>query len=451
MPSRYVRSPLPRRWVACSLLVAGSLVGAQGPIGDQEPPAERTAAGLSRDSTQIYSRAKASLFQVRVLTTAGRSQISAGSGFVVGTDGLAITNYHVVSSLVLDPERYVAEAVGTGGERDTLTVLKVDVLNDLALVRLQSRHDWPALQIDTRELMQGERLYSLGNPLDLGFAISEGSFNGIVTRPYYPQILFSGALNAGMSGGPAVDGAGRVIGVNVSKRSGGEQLSFLVPARFVAALASAGTQVSQQPSKAQFEAEIARQLHEHQATIANRLLAREMAVRSLGPYRVPVTEAPGIRCWATDTPRPELRYQTSRLSCVDESTPYLENDLRGGYISVQHEYYSTEHLSPLQFLNVYSKAFGTEALGSYKNRHWTTPECTDEFVERPGGQGLPLRAVMCVRAMRKFEGLYDFALITATVDESQRGVITRVRATAVSRDNGERILQAFIDSTRRVP
>ena len=69
-----------------------------------------------------------------------------GSGFVVGADGLAITNYHVVSSLVLDPERFVAQAVGTGGGNDELDVLKVDVLNDLALIRLNSR-DWPALPL----------------------------------------------------------------------------------------------------------------------------------------------------------------------------------------------------------------------------------------------------------------------------------------------------------------
>ena len=103
---------------------------------------------------------------------------------MVSSDGLAITNYHVVSKLVLDPSRYVAEAVSTAGDRDDLTVLKIDVLHDLALVRINKRHDWPPLKISSKVLRQGERLYSLGNPLDLGFAISEGSFNGLITRPY---------------------------------------------------------------------------------------------------------------------------------------------------------------------------------------------------------------------------------------------------------------------------
>ena len=91
---------------------------------------------MSRDASRIYANAKGSLFQVRILTATGRSQAAAGSGFVVSSDGLAITNYHVVSKLVSDPGRYVAEAVSTAGERDDMTVLKIDVLHDLALIRI---------------------------------------------------------------------------------------------------------------------------------------------------------------------------------------------------------------------------------------------------------------------------------------------------------------------------
>ncbi len=213
---------------------------------DAPAPAQpRVPAEVSADASRVYAQAKASLFQVRVLTADGRSQASAGSGFVVMNDAagtLGITNYHVVSQLVLDPARFVAEAVGTGGETDDIAVLKVDVRNDLALIRLKQRR-WPALQLRDRALVQGERLYSLGNPLDLGFAISEGAFNGEIVRPYYPQLLFSGAINRGMSGGPAVDGGAAVVGVNVSKRLDGEQISFLVPARFITDLLAAGAAV----------------------------------------------------------------------------------------------------------------------------------------------------------------------------------------------------------------
>lgn len=443
------------RSVGCALAASAVLCVASAPAlartTNPAPPAAQSDAGPdpSRDASRIYARAKASIFQVRVLTSAGRSQVAVGSGFVVGVDGLAVTNYHVVSSLVLDPQRFVAQAVGTGGGTDDLEVLKVDVQNDLALIRLKTQRDWPPLPVELRDLNQGERLYSLGNPLDIGFAISEGSFNGVAIRPYYPQILFSGAINRGMSGGPAVDYTGRVVGVNVSKRLDGEQISFLVPARFVTTLVASAGDRRAQPTKDEFASDIAMQLREHQATMTDRLLAAPLALRALGPYRVPVTEAPGIRCWASDSPRPELLYETTRLSCVNQSAPYLQSSLTGAFISVQHDYYSSDRLASMQFLRVYSLGFGKESFGTYKSLHWTEPECTDSFVQRTGGGGVPLRAVLCVRAMRKFEGLYDVALLTATTDDSHRGVITRMRATAVTLENGQRIARAFIDAMER--
>ena len=51
-----------------------------------------------------------------------------------------------------------------------------------------------------RPLARGERIYSLGNPLDIGFAVTEGTYNGLVQRSFYPRIFFGGALNPGMGG-----------------------------------------------------------------------------------------------------------------------------------------------------------------------------------------------------------------------------------------------------------
>src|SRR6201999_2275505 len=80
------------------------------------------------------------------------------------------------------------------------------------------------------ELGQGARVYSLGNPHDVGLSIVEGTYNGQLAETLFERIHFTGSLNPGMSGGPAIDRAGRVVGVNVA--SMGNQLSFLVPIRF---------------------------------------------------------------------------------------------------------------------------------------------------------------------------------------------------------------------------
>ena len=57
-------------------------------------------------------------------------------------------------------------------------------------------------------MSQGERIYSLGNPLDVGFAVIEGTYNGLVERSFYPTIFFAGSLNPGVSGGPTLDQQG---------------------------------------------------------------------------------------------------------------------------------------------------------------------------------------------------------------------------------------------------
>jgi serine protease Do len=411
--------------------------------GSDLPPA------LSRDASRIYAAAKGSLFQVRVLTTTGRSQAATGSGFVVSDDGLAITNYHVVAKLVTDPKRYVAEVVNTTGERDDITVLKIDVLHDLALIRINKSRGWPALRVSSKTLKQGERLYSIGNPLDLGFAISEGSFNGLVSRPYYPQILFSGAINSGMSGGPAVDGSGAVVGVNVSKRTDGEQISFLVPAQFVTALIEQGKAIAAQPTQQEFRRDIGQQLQVHQNTMADQLLKTPLATRSLGDYRAPINETQGIRCWGDDPSQPQLKYRYSRLTCHMESSVMVEEALYTGFIGVRHQYFATEQLDAFRFLQFYSKAYRSETFGNYRHRHWTGPECNDAFVKGESSRSIPVRAVLCVRALRKFEGLYEFALMAATVDDNRSGLQTRVDVSGVTLENGQRIVQAFLDAIER--
>ena len=328
-------------------------------------------------------------------------------------------------------------------------MLKIDVLHDLALIRINKRRDWPPLKISTKTLRQGERLYSLGNPLDLGFAISEGSFNGLVTRPYYSQILFSGAINSGMSGGPAVDESGDVVGVNVSKRLDGEQISFLVPAQFVTALIEQGAATTVQPTQQEFRREIGRQLMQHQTTMAEQLLKAPLATRAMGPYAAPIHEMQGIRCWGDDPSQPQLKYSYSRLFCRTESSVGVEDQVRTGFINVRHEYLASTQLDSFRFLQIYSKAYKNETFGHRRDRNWTGPECNDTFVKGDGAHAVALRAVVCVRALRKFEGLYDFALMVATVDDSTSGLHTRMDASGVTLEVGQRIVKAFLDSIGR--
>ncbi len=125
------------------------------------------------------------------------------------------------------------------GTRGPLVLQAIDVVNDLAVVRLdkpsESFFDFEPRAL-AGKLPKGERLFAMGNPLDLGFGIVEGTYNGLVDYSYNERLHFSGALNPGMSGGPTVTVDGRIAGINVAKQMRGELVSFLVPARDAAAL-----------------------------------------------------------------------------------------------------------------------------------------------------------------------------------------------------------------------
>ena len=87
---------------------------------------------------------------------------------------------------------YRLEYTAADGSHGDLRVLGVDLPNDLAIVRLD-KHDAPFFSFDpvaiSGNLAKGERLYSMGNPLDLGFTIMEGTYNGLVEHSYTEQIL----------------------------------------------------------------------------------------------------------------------------------------------------------------------------------------------------------------------------------------------------------------------
>jgi len=161
-----------------------------------------------------------------VISPQAGSKSSIGSGFQVSRDGLIVTNYHVVSSFVQSPDTHEIEYQSHNGQKGSLKLLDFDVINDLALLRHSNPGD-RVLGFAEQPLEKGETVYALGNPRDYGTSLVKGPNNGMVEHSYDEQILFSGSLNPGMSGGPALNERGEVVGVNVA--TAGSQLSFLVP------------------------------------------------------------------------------------------------------------------------------------------------------------------------------------------------------------------------------
>lgn len=388
----------------------------------------------------LYTAARDDLLQIRVLLKNGRTQSSVGSGFLIGTSNLVVTNYHVVSQIVINPDNYVGEFVDTHGKTGTVKLLAVDALHDLAVVSV-SRQGTGYFKVpdELPKLVQGQYLYSLGNPLDLGFAISEGSYNGVIKRGFYGQLMFTGAINAGMSGGPNITQDGAVAGVNVSKRLDGELVSFLVPVEYVRDL----LKTVNANAKVDFKKTVGQQLLAHQNALVDNLLATPLSVKSLGDYIVPVRESEQMRCWGRLNENKENPYDFNAVDCAMESAIYVSDQLQVGNIAIRHEFLTTNKLNSLRFSTLISSSFANENFGNNKDKNRTGPKCNEAFVENTS---LPLRAVMCVRAYREFEGLYDFSLLTSTTDASLSNLQSRIDANGVSFENGLRITRTFLNA-----
>lgn len=412
---------------ACALALAGNAL-AQATRAKTPPVQAPAPEPVSTGGQRIFQEARSRLLQIRTLLRDQDSQASVGSGFVVSADGLAITNYHVVSQFALRPSRYRLSYTMAEGRTGSVQLLAIDVVHDLALVRLvppETERDAkvPALAFRPagQPLARGERIYSLGNPLDVGFAIVEGTYNGLVERSYLPQIFFAGSLNPGMSGGPALDGAGRVVGINVAARRDGEQVSFLVPFEFAQRLLERGQRAA--PVEGAAYAEVTRQLQVHQAGLVERFVAQPWRSANHARYRVPVPQETFMRCWGSTSPARDKHLQIERSDCVMDSAVFVDGALLTGSLSVRHEAYDGTALGTLRFARTYSSSFRNESFFSGPSA--TAPQCKERFVDR---DGLALRAVVCLAALKRLDGLFNLSVLATSVDHATQGVQGRLDA-----------------------
>jgi serine protease Do len=433
-----------------ALALAAALAAALGARAQATPDNGDAAAGttLSLSARKVYEQARSQLVQIRTVLKGRASQTSVGSGFFVTADGHIVTNFHVVSQAALKPDRHDLVYVTADGREAPLTILQIDVLHDLALLKAGDaatrRFDALALRPASRTLAQGERIYSLGNPLDVGFAVMEGNYNGLVKRSFYPQIFFGGALSGGMSGGPALDQDGQVIGVNVARRVDGEQVSFLVPASFVGALLLRGKDAP--PLKTPAYPELTTQLMAHQAELTDRFVAQGWKPQTHPRYRVPVPADEFMRCWGGSEVSRTGGLDLERSDCVMD-THIFAGEFNTGAISVRHESYDGSKLGPLRFAARHAQSFRNESFTRLRAEQQTKPQCQEDFVDRAG---LVLRAVVCLRAYKKLPQLYDVSVLVATLDQPSSGVQGRFDAQGVSFASAQRLARHYLQAYERV-
>jgi S1-C subfamily serine protease len=400
------------------------------------------AAQAVKATPEVFKQFSEHVVKIEVVETGSAAKAAIGSGFFADGRGHILTNYHVISKLIHFPERYRVEIIDASGRSSQATVLAIDVVYDLAVLRTASPPQ-KFLSLETRPVEQGTRLYSLGHPRDLGLTIVEGTYNGLLRHTLYPKVHFTGSLNAGMSGGPTLTQAGTVIGVNVATE--GEQISFLVPAERGLALLEKAARAGN-PVPHVFLPEVGQQIHANQARYLTGLFSAATPSVALGPYAVPTKPAEFFRCWADAIRRKELTYAAVTHDCSTDDYIFVSSEQSSGIVRFYHQFLSTTELNPSQFFTLYSGQFQAGNVALFGNEDEVTPfRCRTRIVQNPTGK---FKTVLCARQYVKLPGLYDAVLKVATLGARNVGLVSTLSLSGASFENIQSLGRRYLENIK---
>ncbi|HEX9728587.1 MAG TPA: serine protease [Gemmatimonadales bacterium] len=386
----------------------------------------------------VFRRFGDRVVRIQVVEAASAAKVSVGSGFFIDDEGRLVTNYHVIAELVHDAARYRAELGEGTTPGDTVTILAIDVVHDLAILQA-ARRPRPHFTLGPTPVHQGDRLYSLGHPHDLGLSIVEGTYNGLLSHTLYPKLHFTGSLNPGMSGGPTITSAGHVVGINVS--TAGNQVSFLVPVdRAIALAATTAGPEYQMPSR--LLEDVGSQIHAYQDVYLEDLFRDTTKMVDLGPFRVPTEPAAFFRCWGDVPDGRDLPYERAQHRCSTDDEVYIAHDQQSGVVDLTHELITTTSLNASRFYRLYGSIFQIDNTPPGREEHVTTWRCSTRNILNAI---TPLRTVLCLRAYVKLEGLYDGVVKVAVLGRRDAGLVSTLELSGVSFENIERLAARFLE------
>ncbi len=156
---------------------------------------------------------------------------SLGSGVLISSNGLIVSNAHVVGMaskiFVTLPDGQTKEAILIGTDNE----------NDIALIQVHATTPMPYMELE-ENLLIGETVVSIGNPLGLQNSVSAGIVSGThrtftanpPTHVFKDLIQTDASINPGSSGGALIDLEGKLVGINFAVVQNAQGLGFAVPA-----------------------------------------------------------------------------------------------------------------------------------------------------------------------------------------------------------------------------
>lgn len=158
-----------------------------------------------------------------------RKQLGQGSGFVITSDGLIVTNNHVIEgadkvTVRFQDNKKIYEAKVVGADRET----------DLAVIKIKADKTLSTLPLGNSDAIQvGEWVLAIGNPFGLDNTVTAGIISAkhriIGAGPFDNFLQTDASINPGNSGGPLLNMRGEVIGINTAINAAADNIGFAIP------------------------------------------------------------------------------------------------------------------------------------------------------------------------------------------------------------------------------
>ena len=234
--------------LACSIYnlsltrnLTGNNFGNPGQIGRDSNSANFTEGSIASISNAV-SKSVVSIVtstdQKSFFSNETTSQTAAGTGFILSSDGYIATNKHVVSGA-----SKIGVILDDGTAYEDVELVGTDPLNDFAIIKINNVNNLSPVKLgDSKTTSAGQQVVAIGNALG---AYQNSVTSGIISgkgrsltatdsgRTQYEtlsdMIQTDAAINGGNSGGPLVNAAGEVIGINTAYASQGNNVGFAIP------------------------------------------------------------------------------------------------------------------------------------------------------------------------------------------------------------------------------
>lgn len=384
------------------------------------------------------------LFQVKTLTSENAEKTSYGTGFVIEKTGWLATNFHVVADSIWKPKKYKIY-VDVDGANIEAQVIGTDIVNDLAIIKTDKSFS-QNLKLATRTIKHGSEVLSFGLPEDLNWTVVKGVYNGLLEQGPYQTIHLSAPLNPGMSGGPTLNNAGDVIGINAAGRRASQEISFAVPAqKLIELIARTKARGKKEIDHMQ---DIESNASELQKSMFELILKGFSQSKKLGDWNLPKFDK-SIRCWGnqSDFDPNKDKISISAEDCQIENSLYIDGERTFGTFEINFDILENHKLPNWIWSLSHGNVFGLipQMVYMYEKEsmiNFLSPRCLRHQVKNKHGQTLLMN--FCLQKISPFVNLYD-GYLNLHISRHQKVLRAKATLSGFSRENLEQLTKAILN------